>query len=106
MMLDVALLHPLRRIPSARAPTTRRERTAPRVLFLHGMDTYGEFQARLLDCQGWSKAAEWVTTSAPHRGADFSGGAGGVSLRARFGYEPGRSRSWRLISEYSVTSKS
>jgi hypothetical protein len=106
MMLDVALSGHLQRIPSARASKKRREQATPRVLFLHGMDTYGEFQARLLDCQGWLKAAEWVTTSAPHRGADFSGGAGGVSLRARFGYEPGRSRSWRLISEYSVTSKS
>ena len=70
------------------------------------MDTYAEFQACLLEHQGWSMSAEWITTSAPHRGADFSGGAGGSVLRARFGYEPRRSRSWRLISQYSVTSRS
>lgn len=96
-------------VPSLRDPRRGRlARTTPttRVLFLHGMDTYAEFQACLLEHQGWSSSAEWITASAPHRGADFSGGAGGSVLRARFGYEPRRSRSWRLISQYSVTSRS
>ena len=48
----------------------------------------------------------WITVSAPNRGADFSSGAGGLFLRDRFGYEPRKSRSWRLIAQYSMTSTS
>jgi len=44
--------------------------------------------------------------SAPNQGADFSSGAGGAFLRERFGYEPRKSRSWRLITQYSLTSAS
>jgi len=60
--------------------------------------------------QGWvgehAWQIEWVTISAPNRGADFSSGAGGLFLRERFGYEPSKSRSWRLITQYSMTSAS
>ena len=64
------------------------------------MDTYAEFQIGSMNYQGWtgSQNIEWVTPSAPNRGADFSSGAGGLFLRQRFGYEPSRSRSWRLVT--------
>ena len=77
-------------------------------MFLHGMDTYAEFQVNSMHYQGWtnSEMLEWVTLSAPNKGADFSSGAGGLFLRKRFGYEPRKSRSWRLISQYSLTSES
>ncbi|KAH8073228.1 enoyl-CoA delta-isomerase 2 [Aureococcus anophagefferens] len=83
----------------------RRVRRRPRMLFFHGMDTYGEFQATTLAHQGWA-ALEWVTVSAPHRGSDFSRGAGGPALRERFGYAAARSRSWRLLARYSLASAS
>ena len=74
------------------------------------MDTYAEFQIKSLRHQGWvgPRAArlEWVTISAPNQGADFSSGAGGVFLRERFGYEPRKSRSWRLLMQYSMASAS
>jgi hypothetical protein len=77
-------------------------------MFLHGMDTYAEFQVGSMNHQGWlpSQTIEWTTVSAPNQGADFSSGAGGAFLRERFGYEPRRSRSWRLITQYSLTSAS
>ena len=77
-------------------------------MFLHGMDTYAEFQVSSLNYQGWTQSSkcEWVTISAPNQGADFSSGAGGLFLRERFGYEPRKSRSWRLITQYSLTSTS
>ena len=57
--------------------------------------------------QSWADPQiEWLTLSAPNRGADFSNGAGGLFLRERFGYEPRKSRSWRLITQYSLTSTS
>lgn len=67
-------------------------RSPLRLVFFHGMDTYAEFQVRSMSHQGWiSKRYEWVTLSAPNRGADFSSGAGGLFLRERFGYEPHKS---------------
>jgi hypothetical protein len=58
--------------------------------------------------QGWlsSQVIQWTTLSAPNQGADFSSGAGGAFLRQRFGYEPRKSRSWRLVTQYSLTSAS
>ena len=55
----------------------------PRLMFLHGMDTYAEFQVSSLNYQAWthSSECEWVTISAPNQGADFSSGAGGLFLR-------------------------
>ena len=71
------------------------------------MDTYGEFQVKSMMHQGWTDSQiEWLTLSAPSRGADFSSGAGGLFLRERFGYEPSKSRSWRLVTQYSLTSTS
>ena len=83
-------------------------RSPVRLLFLHGMDTYVEFQVGSMNHKGWlrSQMIEWTTVSAPNPGADFSSGAGGAFLRERFGYKPRRSRSWRLITPYSLTSAS
>ena len=78
-----------------------------RLAFFHGMDTYAEFQVGSLAYQDWTTAPfDWVTASAPHRGADFSTGAGGAFLRKKFGYEPRKSRSWRLLTQYSLNSPS
>lgn len=86
-----------------RAKTVSRMRLA----FFHGMDTYAEFQVGSLAYQVWTTAPfDWVTASAPHRGADFSTGAGGGFLRKKFGYEPRKSRSWRLLTQYSLNSSS
>ena len=83
-------------------------RSPLRLLFLHGMDTYAEFQVGSMNHKVWlsSQTVEWTTMSAPNRGADFSSGAGGAFLRERFGYKPRKSRSWRLIAQYSLTSAS
>ncbi|EGB03458.1 hypothetical protein AURANDRAFT_67998 [Aureococcus anophagefferens] len=54
-----------------------------------------------------SKSIPWSINGGAEMGEwNFSSGAGGFFLRERFGYEARKSRSWRLLTQYSLTSTS